>query len=331
METKQEQIKMFLENNEQRQLTIKDSSATNWATLFYKVNFNEFDFIYELSIYNGTPNTDSKAEFAGVIKRDTKQLYFARYSLYKIFEVRNAERYTTTLNYITDEQLTKDINNDIIKALAKMAETVADDMTPDENDFEIAKGETEQYYFYNDISKLYRKTPGTSTKRTTSELLAYISNPTTYINELLTNKEKSQDPNDRPSQTIKYNKMMDRLQEQIIEKIKTAPEYAKMRQAIQIKNSIPAEANQINVFYLLSNGEVLTGKYDAKELKNRPYWDYCDKEHYSSYNFEKSARDKLKEVDGYDRNDIYLSNIIKLTYKGKTIYSNPDHNTEGGL
>ena len=46
--------------------------------------------------------------------------------------------------------------------------------------------------------------------------------------------------------------------------------------------------------------------------------------HFCSFSLNKDARDRLRHIDGFSRSDIYINNIEKLTYKGKTLYQKED-------
>ena len=118
---------------------------------------------------------------------------------------------------------------------------------------------------------------------------------------------------------IKYKKMMQRLENEFIEKIKTLPEYKNLRLAKQINYSVPTDAKTVNLFYKLSNGEIIEGKLATTVFDCKPYHT-GENMHFSSYSLNKEARDRIRYIDGYSRNDIYIDNIEKITYKGKTLY-----------
>ena len=46
--------------------------------------------------------------------------------------------------------------------------------------------------------------------------------------------------------------------------------------------------------------------------------------HFCSYSLNKDARARIKYIDGYNRSDVYINNIEKITYKGKTLYQKED-------
>ena len=72
----------------------------------------------------------------------------------------------------------------------------------------------------------------------------------------------------------------------------------------------------------MNNGEILTGKIDANTFSYLPYCINFDDLHYSSYNLEAKAREKLSKINGRCDDDIKIKNIVKITYNGKTIFEN---------
>ena len=85
--------------------------------------------------------------------------------------------------------------------------------------------------------------------------------------------------------------------------------------------SIPENAKTVNLFYKLDNGEIMECKFEVSGLNYAPY-DKGENLHYSYFNLNKQARDKMEQVNGKKYNDVYIRNITKITYKGKTIYEN---------
>lgn len=319
--TNKEIIKEFLNNNEKYTTHTADTYNPARTKEFYKINYKKhFDFIYCINLYNGAPRTGDNPEFEGIIDRRTKKLYLIRYDIYGLFNDADPLKYT---NY---ESITKEINAAVIAKYEELAQNVADDMqeTPD---FQYVKDDATNFYFY-DKANPYHRTPGTSNERTTDELLQYIENPTQAIINLFAKLEQDTDENRRPTNAIKYNKLVDRIYKQELQHIETAPEFKELRQAKEIKNSIPEDAKQLTIIYKLSNGETLTGKILVQALTNQPYG--LKGLNYSSYSMDAQSRNELKRVEGCQYDDIYIKNIIKITYKGKTIYANPDHTDKEG-
>lgn len=328
--TNTEIIKDFLFNNEKQSAIINEGGRWgNYKKLFYKLNIQtNFDFVYCCELRNDAPRIDgeaSKNEFCGIINRNTNKLYFARYGLYCYFDkYRNPDG--EPLQYVKYEDIINAFNNAVIAKYEELAQNVADDMqeTPD---FQYIKSDAPNIYFY-DKANPYHRTPGTSNERTTDELLQYIENPTQAIKNLFAKLEQDTDENRRPTDAIKYNKLVDRIYKQELQRIETAPEFKELRQAKEIKNSIPEDAKQLTIIYKLSNGETLTGKMLAQALTSQPYG--LKELNYSSYSMDAQSRNELKRVEGCQYDDIYIKNIIKITYKGKTIYANPDHTDKEG-
>lgn len=299
-------IKEFLENKSIREMIIKKPSYSFNAKII-KVNFDRFDYVYVIDyVDNKRPRHCDKAEFGGIIDTETNKLYFATYYL------RN---YCEEISYITQTQINDEYNEMLDTAYRNYADTVADDRIPDENEMAGAKSDAENDYYYKRTRETYISY-GISKNRDISELIAFVENPKETIKnyiEMLEAKDKTL------TNAIKYRKMIDRLQKQFFEEIETSPEYQYLRLAKKIKNSIPEDAKTVNLFYKLSNGEILEGKLCTNVFDYKPYYT-GENLHFSSYSLNKDARDKIKLIDGNSRNDIYIINIEKITYKSKTLY-----------
>lgn len=320
---RKEQIKEFLNNSNKIYLETPDHINKTYKTIFFKVRFkNQFDYIYIIDYVNGTPNRDKAPEFGGVVDIKTNKLYFADYSLRRFFNHFDGVRYVEGLENIEIKEISDNINKDIQKEIIKIAEKIADDMQPDENDIHRIKEETIFNYYNNkEIGRPF--TVCQKDREQLEELLKYIANPADMVAEVV--KENS----DKITESVKRCKMFTRKAKEILKEIETEQNFKNLRLAKQIKESIPTDAKSVNIFYKLSNGETITTKYNAQELNRLPYWS-GDSMHFSGWNAEKQAREKIAAVDGRQFDDIYIKNIIKLTYKTKTIWNNPDHTTEGG-
>ena len=89
--------------------------------------------------------------------------------------------------------------------------------------------------------------------------------------------------------------------------------------ARKLNTSIPENAKTVNLFYKLDNNEIMECKFEVSGLNYPPY-DKGENLHFSYFNLDKQARDKLERVNGKKYDNVYIKNIIKATYKGKTIY-----------
>lgn len=299
-------IKEFLENKSIRETTIKKQSYSFEAKLI-KVNFDRFDYVYVIDyVENKKPRRCDKAEFGGIIDTETNKLYFTTYYL------RN---YCEGIKAISENEINNEYNEMLKVAYENFAETVVDDKIPTENDMSCAKDNAESDFYYKnqrDKSLSY----GISSNRDISELIKYIENPKqtvkNYIDKLEA-KEKTL------TNAIKNQKMMQRLENEFTEKIKTLPEYKNLRLAKQMSFSIPTDAKTVNIFYRLQSGELIEGKLVTNVFNYKPYYT-GENMHFSSYSLNKDAREKIKNIDGCSHSDIYINNIEKITYKGKTLY-----------
>lgn len=315
---KKQIIKEFLNDSNKSFLEVPDRINGTYKTIFYKVRFkNQFDYIYIIDYINETPNREKKPEFGGVVDIKTNILYFADYSLRRFFNYYDGIKYVEDLETITEKEISKNINTDIKKVVERMAENIADDMQADENDLHRITEETIFNYYNNkEIGRPY--TVCQKDRAEFVDLLKYIANPADMVAEIINTNS------DKITESVKRCKMMTRKAQEILKEIETDPSYKNLRLAKQIRESIPTDAKSVNLFYKLSNGETITTKYNAQEMNRLPYWS-GEKMHFSSWNAEKQARDKIAAVDGRQFDDIYIKNIVKLTYKGKTIWSNPDN------
>lgn len=303
-------IKEFLENKSIRETIIK-KQAYSFETKLFKVNFDRFDYVYVIDyVENKKPRRCDNAEFGGIIDTETNKLYFVNYYL------RN---YCEDIKSISEEEINNQYNEMLKIAYENFADTVADDQIPTENEIACAKSDAESDYYYKrqrDKSLSY----GISKSRDISELIKFVENPKQTVKdyiEMLEVKDKTL------TNAIKYKKMMQRLENEFIEQIETSPEYKNLRLAKQINYSIPNDAKTVNIFYRLSNGEILEGKIVTTAFDCKPYHT-GENMHFCSFSLNKDARDRLRHIDGFSRSDIYINNIEKLTYKGKTLYQKED-------
>ena len=305
------EIKEFLENTNIREIKIKDNRY-KFETKIIKVNFDRFDYIYLIDyVENKRPRNCDKIEFGGIIDNETNKLYFVTYYL------RN---YLQDITYISQEEINKQYNEMLKTAYENFADTVADDKVPTENELACAKSDAESDYYYKkarDKSISF----GISSSRDISELIKFVENPKQTVKDYV---EMLEAKDNTLSNAIKYKKMMQRLENEFTEKIETLPEYKTLRLAKQINCSIPEDAKTINIFYRLSNSEILEGKMTATAFDYKPYYT-GENMHFSCYSLNKDARDRLKLIDGNSRNDIYINNIEKITYKGKTLYQKEEN------
>ncbi len=299
-------IKEFLENKNIREMII-NKPTYSFATKLFKVNFDRFDYVYVIDyIENKKPRRCDKAEFGGIIDTETNKLYFVNYYL------RN---YCGDIKSISEEEINEQYNEMLRIAYDNFADTVTDDSVPTENEIACAKSDAESdYYYKRKINKSLSY--GISKSRDISELVKFVEKPKETIKdyiEMLEAKDKTL------TNAIKYKKMMQRLENEFIEKIKILPEYKNLRLAKQINYSVPTDAKTVNIFYRLSNGEIIEGKLATTVFDCKPYHT-GENMHFSSFSLNKEARDRIKHIDGFSRSDIYINNIEKITYKGKTLY-----------
>ena len=122
---------------------------------------------------------------------------------------------------------------------------------------------------------------------------------------------------------IKEVKLQRRLKSQNLKEIETSPDYHYLRLARKLNMAIPENAKTVNLFYKLNNDEIIECKYETSALAYIPYGKN-ETLHFSGFSVNKQARDKIEEVNGRKYDDIYIKNITKITYKGKTLYENND-------
>ena len=154
-------------------------------------------------------------------------------------------------------------------------------------------------------------------------MLDYLTNTTEKVKNIIDRQL------DEILQDIKYYKMWNRCTQQKIKEIEDPnnKNYLYLRLAKQIKDSIPEEAKQVNIYYLLNNGEEIKCKYETRGLQSMPYWTN-EKTHFGSWYIDSPSRTKITEINGRGEDDIYIKNIVKITYKNKDLYNNP--NIKGG-
>lgn len=318
----QTKILNYLKDIKQRELQINDRNG--WQTLFFKTQINNnFDFVYCIDYIRNIASIDKKPEYLATIDRKTKAIYFASYSLNRHFETYNPEthQHETPNEYKTIRiaEVNDKLNEHITKELNKLAEQIENDQEPDECNEHTARDRAEQIYYDNNENILnFAYLQQDTAHADTSRLLQYIQDPAGKVANIIASSYED------TVKHIKYTKMMHELTNKYLKEIETSNEYKYFRQATEIKNSIPQDAKQITVFYEMNNGETLTGKYEARDLARMPYYRTGENAHFSGYGLEYQARTKLEDTNGRSDDDIKIKNIIKLTYKGKTIYTNPE-------
>ena len=300
------EIKKFIENKDIREITLT-KQPYNFETKIFKISFGRFDYVYVIEyIENKKPRRNDNVNFGGIIDTQTNKLYFATYYL---------KSYCQDINIITENQINDEYNEMLQTAYKNFADTVADDQVPTEDEIASAKSEAETDY-YHKRSFVTTIAYGVTASRDINELIAFVENPKQTIKnyiEMLEAKDQTL------TKAIKYRKMMQRLQNENFDKILNNPEYKTLRTARKILDSLPENAKSVTIYYRLSNNELLEAKMETIAFGYKPY-SSNENMHFSNYSINSEARHKLKIVDGYSRNDIYINNIEKITYKAKTIY-----------
>jgi len=309
MNTK-EKLKEFLNNNEIRELWLnrKDFRPTIFDDIIrlIKIPFGRFDYIYGMeNIKNNKPTHYSTPTYCGVIDTKDNQLYMLSYNLTQVDE---------DIKFTSTKTLNEKLNQMLLQAYEKFAESVEDDLEEKAIYYNIKHAEDEYYYNKNSF---FEYSIGLE-ERETNELLTFVENPAEYIEQYI---KKLEQDNNKLTKHIKECKLQRRLAKLYLNEIETKPEYHYLRLAKKLNASIPENAKTVNLFYKLDNGEIMECKFEVSGLNYAPY-DKGENLHYSYFNINKQARDKMEQINGKKYNDIFIKNITKITYKGKTIYEN---------
>lgn len=305
-----ERLKEFLENNEIRDLwfnkkDIRETSFDDTIRLF-KINFGRFDYIYGMeNIKDNKPTHYSKPSYCGAIDTTDNKLYILSYNITQIDE---------SIKFSSMKDLNEQLQEMLKQAYEKFAENVVDDLPEDAIYYKIRHTEDE-YYFNKNNECSYSLNLH---EREINELLTFVENRTEYVNSYI--KELEAD-NNKLTKHIKEVKLQRRLKTKYLKEIETSPQYHYLRLARKIYASIPENAKTVNLFYKLNNDEIIECKFEVSSLNYLPYYT-GEESHYSCFSINKQARDKIEEVNGRQYYDIYIKNITKITYKGKTIYEN---------
>lgn len=307
-------IKNFLENQEQNRITVKEEGF-NYQKTFIKIDFNDFLFIYKLSYFNKYPDFRKDANLCGIIHKKTYKLYFPTYDLDEFFRFETRPEYS--INAISKDEVELQYENDITKAYIELAKTITEEKKPEEYEIENIKRQAKaDYYFGNkDSEKVYRLSIDLS------RLLAYISSPQDAIQKDMEEREKNTNTSSRPSERIKYLNLINRISKEELEKIENSKDYETLRQAKIIKD-ICKDKKQVTIYYkTFKDNQIFVGKINTSAFVRQPY---SEKEnlHFARWDLDKQSRDKLEDIEEREHCDIYVKNIIKLEYRGKTIYEN---------
>lgn len=307
-------IKNFIENPEQNMITIKEDGY-NYQKSFIKIDFNDFIFIYKLSYCNPYPNFREEASLCGIIYKKTYKLYFPTFDLNEFFRFETRPEHG--LNSISRNEIELQYDNDITKAYIELAKTITEEKKPEEYEIENIKKQTITDYYFDlkDSEKEYM------TNIELSKLLAYISNPQDAIQKDMAEREKSTYSSSRPSERIKYLNLKNRIKKEELEKIENSKDYETLRKAKIIKD-ICKDKKQVTIYYkTFKDNQIIVGKINTSAFNREPY---SEKEnlHFASWDLDKQTRDKLENIEDHEHRDIYVKNIIKLEYRGKTIYEN---------
>lgn len=307
----QERLKQFIENTEIRDMWYdkKEIRPTGFSDVnrLFKIQFGDFDYIYGMeNIRNNKPTDYSKPHFCGAIHRQTNELYTNSYNITDNFE---------NIKYTKFNKLNEKLIEMLKQAYEKFAENVIDDL-PD-NAIYYRMSDTENAYYTNKLGDFSYSL--NLHERDINELLTFEENPTEYIKSYIEDLEKEK----KLTTHIKEVKLQRRLKSQNLKEIETSPDYHYLRLARKLNIAIPENAKTVNLFYKLNNGEIIECKYETSALGYIPYGKN-ETLHFSGFSVNKQARDKIEEVNGRKYDDIYIKNITKITYKGKTLYENND-------
>ncbi len=307
-------IKNFIENQGQNMITIKEDRYSYQKT-FIKIDFDDFIFVYKLSYSNQYPDFREEANLCGIIHKKTYKLYFPTYDLNEFFKFETKDG--CGLNAISRNEIELQYDNDITKAYIELAKTITEEKKPEEYEIENIKRQTRTDYYFErkDSEKVYM------TNIDLSKLLSYISNPQNTIQKDMEAREKNTYTSSRPSEYIKYLNLKNRISKEELEKIEHSKDYETLRQAKIIKD-ICKNKKQVIIYYkTFKDNQIIVGKINTSAFDREPY---SEKEnlHFGSWDLDKQTRDKLEDIEEREHCDIYVKNIIKLEYRGKTIYEN---------
>ena len=314
--TKTEEVKKFIETKNQLGVTVSDIGS--WQRFFRKITTPatpRFDYIYSFALYDGILQVGdgygpgAKGSFEGIIDNQTGAVYYASWNLSRLFEDASEDERPAFVKY---EDITASINAAIVAKYDEMAKSETDDREPDENESYTVANDAGHYYFYNEGQCPYKRTPGTKRVRATELVLQYIQDPAGTIQRII-----DAEPDARAA--VKYNLMMRRLFDAEQSRIKTAPEFASLRTAKQIAQTIPVNADRVAFVYEMSNGQQVAGKIDADALRRIPCY-CCGVYTYSSWDADKATRETIRRTDGNGA-DIQLGRIVELSYCKKTLYT----------
>ena len=313
-----EKFKEFLENNEIRDLWFnkKDVRPTSFDTpiRLFKVNFGRFDYIYGIeNIRNDKPTEYGTPFYCGVVDTTDNQLYIPTY---------NITEYYKDVKYISSKTLNHKLIDMLTQSYEEFAENVVDDL-PDDAVYYNKRHAEDDYYYGKKLPRTYSINLH---ERSVNELMTFVENPAEYVKLNIMLLEQD---NNKLTKHIKEKKLQLRLESKFFNEIETLTEYHYLRLAKKIREAIPQNAKTVNLFYKLNNGEICECKYETCGLNYMPYG-ANETLHFSFYNANKQARDKIEEVNGHSYNDFYIKNIEKITYNGKTLYEKNDKESKNG-
>lgn len=305
----QERFKQFIENTEIRDMWFdkKEIRPTSFNDInrLVKIQFGDFDYIYGIeNIRNNKPTDYSKPHCCCVINRKTNELYTNSYNITENFE---------NIKYTRFSKINEKLIEMLKQAYEKFAENVIDDLPDNAIYYQIRH--TEDEYYFNRLDSISYSL--NLHERDVNELLTFEENPTEYINLYIDGLEKEK----KLTKHIKEVKLQRRLKTQYLKEIETSPKYHYLRLARKIYMAIPTNAKTVNLFYKLNNDEIIECKFEVSSLNSMPYYNE-NNTHFSHFSVNKQAREKIEEANGKRYDDIYIKNITKITYKGKTLYEN---------
>ena len=306
-----EQLNHFLQDEKQTLLTIKYEKHS-YTILFYKLNLGIFTYIYYLTFHD-SPEFRDEANLCGVIHNKTNQLYFAGYNIREFFEHNNPSQ--IKLNNISKEELQSKYYEDINHAYIELAKIITEEKIPEEYEIDDIKHNAIKEYFYEDVER--NKTYEYEVEL--NKLLEYIKNPQEAIKNEMLKRENNEYTQSRPSERIKKENLIKRVTRETLNEITNTNKYEPLKLAKQIKD-ICKDKKQVTIYYkTIKTNEILIGKLNTEVFKYLPYH-LQDDLYFDTYYLDSETRNKIKEIDGYEYNNIYVKNIIKLEYRNKPIY-----------
>lgn len=308
-------IKQFLENQEQTILTLKYEDYS-YNTTYYKLRFGQFQFIYYLT-YHSYPTFGNNSILCGIIDTATNKKYFLSYEIRKSFEYSHIGQ----LDYIKQDEVSSWYNADIDKAYEELAKTITEEKIPQAYEIEQMQRNAQENYYYGNREESYYY----PTQVDLDRLLSYIANPIKEIQEEMERRESSTYTQSRPSERIKYQNLQRRISDEELNKIERLDKYKYLRKAKAIKEAC-CDRKQVTVYYKsMTKDEILVGKANTSIFSHMPY-STEDKMHFGNWDLEKQFRDKILKTDGREYDDLYIKNILKIEYRGKTIYEDKENN-----